>query len=670
MVDHDESDTHDHKEEDRSLVLAEQQQEEEDSFDDDERAEVHAAATIASTNRQAAVATTNHHPKRDDAGMDREWRKQFELLEQFAQVTGHTKVPNDGSALYRWVQQQHCDYTVFVDQLEGRHHWYWYDKKRTSTTTTFTVEKLALLRNLGFVFERQYHNGGARARTRRTKYLANLALLKEFRAQFGHVQVPQNLASFNAEDAAKYHGLGQWLSFIRSALRQARIDNPEHPEAALDPNFLPPDFVQRLDDVGVTAELVRKRLPTTTTTTTTTAGPEPIATDATVVAPPAKRRRHSSSQASPQRTTAATTKPSTAPTTQQSKPQPASTKKTERWEARFEEMKQFIQEHGHSIVPSHPSTNNGPIKTLRTWLDKQRKEYKKLQAGQESTLLTTHRLQRLYDIGFEFQPKPRREFEQRFQQWLDYRAQHNGKDPPAFSPDGLGQWVSWIRHKKVAQEQDGKPNNLTTEQMNRLTAHGFAWKSNDKKRPTQLTRVKWEQRFQELQEFQRDHGHTSVPQSMPGLGSWVHKQRVKYWELQRGKRGNNQSDLTPHKIELLNSIGFEWISRQRQKQQQSLNASAAATTEQSMRNTKRLPLGQKEVGSSGDNDSEDEDDEVEEEESVDEHELRSYPGQGPAVRPSPSLARTLARYEQPHRFLPVYHSVPNANPNHRGNGTP
>jgi hypothetical protein len=75
----------------------------------------------------------------------------------------------------------------------------------------------------------------------------------------------------------------------------------------------------------------------------------------------------------------------------------------------------------------------------------------------------------------------------------------------------------------------------------------------------------WFTKYNELIEFQREHGHVDVPQTYRGnkaLGKWVGKQR----ELYKVHIENRSPDKTMHKacslneerVELLNKIGFRW----------------------------------------------------------------------------------------------------------------
>ena len=59
---------------------------------------------------------------------------------------------------------------------------------------------------------------------------------------------------------------------------------------------------------------------------------------------------------------------------------------------------------------------------------------------------------------------------------------------------------------------------LTQERIQRLDTIGFQWvvsNSNTKS---------WEERFENLKEYQQYHGTTRVPRSSGTLGEWVHMQ--------------------------------------------------------------------------------------------------------------------------------------------------
>lgn len=76
--------------------------------------------------------------------------------------------------------------------------------------------------------------------------------------------------------------------------------------------------------------------------------------------------------------------------------------------------------------------------------------------------------------------------------------------------------------------------------------------------------TKWNQKYQDLKAFQKDHGHCLVPtrfKSNPSLACWVMHQRAYYRAMLRGE----QTYLTKERIDMLESIGFVWEVRSRQK---------------------------------------------------------------------------------------------------------
>ena len=70
------------------------------------------------------------------------------------------------------------------------------------------------------------------------------------------------------------------------------------------------------------------------------------------------------------------------------------------WEDRFEELKDFKETFGHTIVPQH-------YPNLGWWVNTQRKERKKLKAGKK-TSLTIERCLKLTEIGFVFDASNKR----------------------------------------------------------------------------------------------------------------------------------------------------------------------------------------------------------------------------------------------------------------------
>ena len=83
-------------------------------------------------------------------------------------------------------------------------------------------------------------------------------------------------------------------------------------------------------------------------------------------------------------------------------------------------------------------------------------------------------------------------------------------------------------------------------------------------------KTKWEDKFVQLMEYQRDHGHCKpTPRDedsmqLRQLANWVKAQRRHYNLFVQGK----SSPMTRERIERLNSINFVWNPRLVQQQQQ------------------------------------------------------------------------------------------------------
>jgi Helicase associated domain len=77
----------------------------------------------------------------------------------------------------------------------------------------------------------------------------------------------------------------------------------------------------------------------------------------------------------------------------------------------------------------------------------------------------------------------------------------------------------------------------------------------------------WYQRFKELLQFHKDHGHSAVPHTYPPnptLANWVKRQRRQYklFRKEEEEENSRQNTATPsvttERINLLRSVGFVW----------------------------------------------------------------------------------------------------------------
>jgi hypothetical protein len=141
----------------------------------------------------------------------------------------------------------------------------------------------------------------------------------------------------------------------------------------------------------------------------------------------------------------------------------------------------------------------------------------------------------------------------RFQELCDYREKHGGHClVPNNWPENmaLAQWVKRQRYQ-YKLKQDGSHSTLTDERERALDNLGFVWDSHG---------VIWEERWNALKDFQRTHGHTSVPSTFAenaGLSLWVKCQRRQYKLFWR----REQSNMTRERMVKLENLGFIWNPR-------------------------------------------------------------------------------------------------------------
>jgi hypothetical protein len=175
---------------------------------------------------------------------------------------------------------------------------------------------------------------------------------------------------------------------------------------------------------------------------------------------------------------------------------------------------------------------------LGKWVIGQRHNRQKGQLSEE-------RKEKLDSIGFIWSKKAMTDsqlWEFRFQQLVDYKSQHGDCNVPTQNDQNpqLGSWVGTQR----AFRKNGR---LSQERQDKLDAIGFDWKANRNK----LKHTDWNLRFEQLCDFQKQHGHCNVPRVYdpnPQLGLWVGTQRA----------FKKQDRLTEKREARLNAIGFLW----------------------------------------------------------------------------------------------------------------
>jgi Helicase associated domain len=171
---------------------------------------------------------------------------------------------------------------------------------------------------------------------------------------------------------------------------------------------------------------------------------------------------------------------------------------------------------------------------------------------QQKGAITAEQIQQFDSIGFLWgeaskKEKEDKQWEEMYQKLMAYKEE-NGHClvPCPFDEDPkLGLWV-------LTQRRANTEKRLREDRQELLKTIGFVWRLQDfvSKHYPKYEEL-WEERYQELIEFKKVHGHTKVPRNntqKKGLRVWVYNQRTK----------NSQGILRMDRKEKLDNIGFIW----------------------------------------------------------------------------------------------------------------
>jgi len=135
------------------------------------------------------------------------------------------------------------------------------------------------------------------------------------------------------------------------------------------------------------------------------------------------------------------------------------------------------------------------------------------------------------------QIKPKRD--EHFQALCAYKKKHCHLDVPYHEPSGLGKWLR-------LQQHNYRKGKLSARRIKQLESIGFDWEKD-------LRGYQWKEKFEKLKQYKERHGHTNIPYwAKAGMGEWV-------WRMRTLKR---KGRLPQNRIELLDSVGFDWNPNQ------------------------------------------------------------------------------------------------------------
>eukprot|EP00586_Coscinodiscus_wailesii_P007592 CAMPEP_0172521296 /NCGR_PEP_ID=MMETSP1066-20121228/292501_1 /TAXON_ID=671091 /ORGANISM="Coscinodiscus wailesii, Strain CCMP2513" /LENGTH=594 /DNA_ID=CAMNT_0013304195 /DNA_START=531 /DNA_END=2315 /DNA_ORIENTATION=- len=244
----------------------------------------------------------------------------------------------------------------------------------------------------------------------------------------------------------------------------------------------------------------------------------------------------------------------------------------ERWMHVYERLVSFKSEFGHTDVPLRWEEDE----SLGRWCVKQRFQHGlwvkngcrefDVRTGRRVAFISKWRVDKLKELGFDFWSAYWK-WEERLEDLKDFKERHghvrvrmdsgeSGGDDVDVVDVGLYQWVKTQRKDYNAMLR-GEPTQMTLERVAKLEEVGFDWYPRA---------TAWNQRYEQLIEYQKEHGNCEVPyyvtnssdssssgnRTVSRLGKWVAKQRECY--------RSGSPALTPERIAQLERIGFQWNS--------------------------------------------------------------------------------------------------------------
>ncbi len=208
----------------------------------------------------------------------------------------------------------------------------------------------------------------------------------------------------------------------------------------------------------------------------------------------------------------------------------------EKWWRNYHKLSSFKQHYGHLRVGQ---SKDQKWKPLYIWISRQRSNWQKGSLEEEQ-------ITALKKIGFD-KERPR-SWEENYQYLQDFKQRHGHCQVSKAEDNVLSNWVAYQRKNQA---------NLNNDQIRKLDELDFEWVVTVRASPLRDKKLqsswdqKWMDKFEELKKYQSVHGDCNVPPKQPTtykLGAWVATQRLYY----------KRKTLSQKRIDLLNSIGFEW----------------------------------------------------------------------------------------------------------------
>jgi len=230
----------------------------------------------------------------------------------------------------------------------------------------------------------------------------------------------------------------------------------------------------------------------------------------------------------------------------------AGTKTRKNFDERLKELKRYKLKHGHCNIPHKYSANP----QLGTWVDTQRRLYRASKRHpNKATTLTQENIDRLVDIGFNFEPRPTRDetWNNRLAELAAFKRDHghcNVREDDQAHP-GLGKWVSYVRRTYRLMRQGRRGKNSRRLDQNRLAQLrdiGFVFELRE-----EMAHKRFREGIAALHEFIDEHGHASVPnfyEKNPTLGLVIEEMKREAVKLQMGQPSTMNEEMMAELIEI------------------------------------------------------------------------------------------------------------------------
>lgn len=188
------------------------------------------------------------------------------------------------------------------------------------------------------------------------------------------------------------------------------------------------------------------------------------------------------------------------------------------WELMYALACEYHEEHGNLNIPYDYLTSEGYA--LGKWLATQKNVRKGLAKG----ILTDDQIQKLDELGINWDGLIDGRWNQRFNALCAYYEEHGDIDVPHGYVDANGiKLYEWVKKLRTYRASSLQIKYLTPERIAALDSMGMIWDKTD---------YVWERNYQAAQEYFQEHGNLKMSQNYKtidgiGLGRWIkHTQDV------------------------------------------------------------------------------------------------------------------------------------------------